>query len=108
MSSDYRYLPPGLSRRLAYARSIIAVNEPIVPETHVKVVNSNQILLNSTLRLISSKNPLEFGEYCSICIDKYTTFQIIRILRCNHSFHKRCIDKWFKSNKSCGICRAIN
>jgi hypothetical protein len=104
--SDYRFLPPGLGRRLEYSRSLIQIIGQPLSAPHI-VVNNNRILLNSTLRLVNPRDPLEFGETCSICIDKYIPFQIIRILGCNHSFHKRCIDKWFKSNKSCGICRYI-
>ena len=43
---------------------------------------------------------------CSICLneiennDEYKT-------NCNHTFHKKCIDKWLISNEkmSCALCR---
>jgi hypothetical protein len=105
--ADYRFLPPGLSRRLAYSRTLIQQSDPVVlPEPVQQYMDSNKIFITSILKLVNPSNPLEFGECCSICIDKYTSFQIIRILGCKHSFHKRCIDTWFRSNKSCGICRS--
>ena len=43
---------------------------------------------------------------CSICQDSYTEGQAIRsILRCNHKFHKTCIDTWFERNVRCPVCR---
>jgi hypothetical protein len=47
---------------------------------------------------------IENDNTCSICWDKsdynyYTT--------CNHSFHKKCIDKWLENNNTCPICRTI-
>lgn len=29
----------------------------------------------------------------------------LKKLKCNHIFHKKCIDKWFKKHKKCPICR---
>ena len=51
------------------------------------------------------------GEFdCSICLEKVTPGQKIRILPCsdtvNHKFHQQCIDHWFKNNNTCPMCRA--
>ena len=41
---------------------------------------------------------------CSICLneiennDEYKT-------NCNHTFHKKCIDKWFQKSHRCPLCR---
>ena len=43
---------------------------------------------------------------CSICMDNYKYKQYKRILpECKHTFHKKCIDNWFKKNSSCPVCR---
>jgi len=43
---------------------------------------------------------------CSICMDNYKYKQYKRILpECKHTFHKKCIDSWFKKNSSCPVCR---
>lgn len=43
---------------------------------------------------------------CIICTDKYQKDEGVRELPCNHVFHKRCIDKWFKEGSVyCPICR---
>ena len=72
------------------------------------------------------KNRLYYGKYklikdvdclvrnediCPICMDFYKSGTYKRKLGCNHVFHKKCIDKWFKRlgeedmNLNCPICR---
>ena len=43
---------------------------------------------------------------CSICLDNISFRQHVRSLGCNHAFHKKCIDNWFKRNRRCPICRS--
>jgi len=43
---------------------------------------------------------------CCICLDKYKENDILIKLKCNHMFHKECLEPWFKkSNRSCPLCR---
>lgn len=48
---------------------------------------------------------LETNEDCCICYDK--SQDSFYKLECNHFFHKSCIDKWFKKNMSCPMCRNV-
>jgi len=41
---------------------------------------------------------------CSICQMSMHS-KPSRCLRCNHSFHAQCIDRWFCSHSSCPLCR---
>jgi len=43
---------------------------------------------------------------CTVCLDEMKDEEEIILLDCNHFFHKKCIETWFKncSNK-CPICR---
>lgn len=47
-------------------------------------------------------------EECVICLDTINKKDIVRSLRCIHTFHKECIDEWYKSkifeNLICPIC----
>ena len=43
---------------------------------------------------------------CSICYELIDTNNN-QILKCNHVFHKECINKWLKKNNKCPICRKI-
>lgn len=43
---------------------------------------------------------------CNICMDHFSFRQYKRTLpKCNHTFHKKCIDSWLKKNSSCPVCR---
>jgi hypothetical protein len=43
---------------------------------------------------------------CSICLDTIKVGEFEKKLVCNHCFHKKCIDRWFKKdNDSCPMCR---
>ena len=52
---------------------------------------------------------------CYICYNNIYTNEYVRELNCNHSFHKKCIDKWLikclQSTSSqtpcCPMCRKI-
>lgn len=45
------------------------------------------------------------GECCAICIEHYKITEILRILPCNHEFHKNCIDPWLLNNRTCPMCK---
>ncbi len=47
------------------------------------------------------------GQLCSICQENYKPKEYKRELNCKHIFHKKCIDKWLKSNLSCPFCRHL-
>lgn len=42
---------------------------------------------------------------CGICYENYNPKEHKQMLHCNHSFHRKCIDKWFKTNTNCPMCR---
>jgi len=46
-------------------------------------------------------------EECSICLDNLSQ-KVVGKLKCNHYFHKECIEEHFKYNNRCPICRAEN
>jgi hypothetical protein len=44
-------------------------------------------------------------DTCSVCLEKLVETDICRELRCNHLFHKDCIDHWLDEHISCPVCR---
>ncbi len=56
---------------------------------------------------IKKDDPLIVNEEeCYICFEKYKERELKRKLpKCNHYFHKKCIDKWLKSKSTCPHCR---
>jgi len=44
-------------------------------------------------------------EECSICLGAMLNPRHTKTLRCGHKFHRKCIDQWTATNKSCPLCR---
>lgn len=42
---------------------------------------------------------------CSVCLELFYDGEDIRVLNCNHYFHKCCIDSWLHTSLRCPICR---
>eukprot|EP01137_Pigoraptor_chileana_P000079 Opistho-2@35654 len=38
---------------------------------------------------------------CQICLEEFTTGQVVARLGCLCMFHKRCVDGWFRKSRSC-------
>ena len=47
------------------------------------------------------------NDRCTICLENYKSGTYKRILSCNHIYHKKCIDRWFKTSEcqTCPMCR---
>ncbi|XP_038707295.1 RING-H2 finger protein ATL16-like [Tripterygium wilfordii] len=44
---------------------------------------------------------------CVICLDKFEEGELCRVLdRCNHVYHRFCIDKWLFKDTHCPLCRS--
>eukprot|EP00924_Labyrinthula_sp_SR-Ha-C_P000141 snap_masked-scaffold_39-processed-gene-2.21-mRNA-1 protein AED:0.40 eAED:0.40 QI:0/0/0/0.5/1/1/2/0/379 len=53
---------------------------------------------------LSSKQE-EIEEVCAICLNPYKEEEQLRLLYCEHHFHKDCSDEWLLINATCPICR---
>lgn len=65
----------------------------------IGLLNKN-LLKNSTVINNKDKN-----EFCVICQEDIQIEEIIRKIKCSHSFHINCIDNWFTENKKCPMCK---
>ncbi|NXQ86608.1 RN128 ligase, partial [Nyctibius grandis] len=45
------------------------------------------------------------GDSCAVCIEQYKPNEVMRILTCNHFFHKNCIDPWLLEHRTCPMCK---
>lgn len=55
-------------------------------------------------KLIESKEvEIKENTLCAVCFDK--TNKLIINIKCSHTFHKKCIIEWLKTNKLCPVCR---
>lgn len=68
-------------------------------------LNYNVNLLKTGFKKIKEGDSI-LKEECSICYNSFNTSEYKRKLYCSHFFHKKCIDKWLKTNYHCPICRS--
>ena len=77
----------------------------------IKSYKNNSLLQARINAMISEKSTIKdsiIGEdfECSICYESSNTCNNdSSTLPCNHHFHKRCIDRWFFTTKTCPLCR---
>ncbi|XP_060688391.1 E3 ubiquitin-protein ligase RNF128 isoform X1 [Hemiscyllium ocellatum] len=45
------------------------------------------------------------ADSCAVCIEAYKPNDVVRILTCNHIFHKNCIDPWLLEHRTCPMCK---
>jgi len=64
--------------------AIDTLPEIVVDNTHIRVGQENT---------------------CPICLSEMCIGEQARMLRCNHIFHKQCVDEWLRVNASCPTCR---
>ena len=77
---------------------------------------------NQCTPVTTANTPLEFQ--CSICLGQDKTpspdadilnllfevvdpAQVVKIIRCQHHFHRRCLLRWLQLSGSCPLCRAV-
>ncbi|CAF1155156.1 unnamed protein product [Didymodactylos carnosus] len=44
-------------------------------------------------------------DKCAVCLTVFDHGEQLKILRCKHLYHDKCIDPWLQSNSSCPVCR---
>ncbi len=55
---------------------------------------------------IEHLNEFNSSFECMICLNETNNFDFhLKKLKCNHKFHKNCINDWLSKNNSCPICR---
>jgi len=75
--------------------------------------NPNQIcrrkIFDSDKYFCDHHKPINFKEVqesgCTICGKETLDISELKVLHCNHIWHRECINIWFKSKYSCPMCR---
>jgi hypothetical protein len=76
-----------------------------IPKSNNIVINENDL---NELKIIKYNDLEEKEKYteCSICLSEFNEETELRLLKCDHGFHKICIDEWLiKYNNNCPVCR---
>jgi len=42
---------------------------------------------------------------CVICLEVFGPSSEIKVLRCQHAFHKDCLERWLRHSRACALCR---
>lgn len=64
------------------------------------------VVLNLKEIVVDEKNEKEMNEKeCSICQENFKAKEIGKELKCNHLYHKDCIERWLKMHSTCPCCR---
>ena len=42
---------------------------------------------------------------CAVCLKDYERHVEVVILKCEHMFHRECMDKWLREATICPLCR---
>ena len=67
---------------------------------------ASQEQINATTKTTQVKqNDIPKEKQCVVCLSEFQPGEQVRTLRCNHSFHKDCVDTWLHRNKTCPICK---
>nr|XP_048692168.1 RING finger protein 148 [Caretta caretta] len=53
----------------------------------------------------SDKEAKTDAENCVVCLEVYKPKDVVRILRCRHIFHRKCIDPWLLKHRTCPVCK---
>ncbi|KAJ3078761.1 hypothetical protein HDU99_000390 [Rhizoclosmatium hyalinum] len=53
--------------------------------------------------LVDEEN--EEAPCCSVCLEDFVEYEVLRELPCKHLFHRRCIDPWLGRSSLCPTCR---
>jgi len=73
--------------------------------TNTNVINEEEL---KELKIVEYKDLIDKEKYdeCSICLDDFNEESKLRLLKCEHGFHIKCIDEWLqKYNYNCPVCR---
>jgi len=46
-------------------------------------------------------------KICTVCLECFENGQDVRIFKCNHIFHQKCIDKWLEIQNFCPNCKSL-
>jgi hypothetical protein len=91
-----RYTPPQIIQHNPYDEYIFLTQ---LQDVKVGLLTKN-LLKNSIVKLNENET-----EFCVICQDDIDIDDIVRNIKCSHTFHIDCIDNWFTENKKCPTCK---
>ncbi|XP_022736897.1 uncharacterized protein LOC111289824 isoform X2 [Durio zibethinus] len=90
-----------------HQQSVVLSSRPSVSSIG-SVPAPNEVVESLPVKVYNKSDKLQNDEaaQCYICLVEYEQGDSMRILPCNHEFHRICIDKWLKEiHRVCPLCR---
>ena len=67
------------------------------------------VIDNQNANANANATPLVINEtdHCSICMEPYLSErkEIIKLTKCGHMFHSKCLERWVATKEICPLCR---
>ncbi|KAK4871733.1 hypothetical protein RN001_015857 [Aquatica leii] len=70
----------------------------------IKIVNKVMEFIDTYSTQMLS-NQFDFTDKCIVCMINFQLNDKLRKLKCNHKFHRICVDKWLVKSHVCPLCR---
>lgn len=64
-----------------------------------------ELLTPEEMKLLPKQKVGCSSSSCTVCFEKYSKGQVIRVLPCGHKFHYKCLKPWLKTSVHCPLCR---
>lgn len=55
--------------------------------------------------LFGAEDGRRYHGECSICLEDFEAEHAIKVLSCGHAFHKDCLGRWLRRERTCALCR---
>jgi len=81
-------------------------NTPVVVAPSAEIISANTEIIDASNVVVDMSGTSLTQNICTVCQDAMRSPEICRRLRpCQHSFHRACIDEWFRRSVFCPSCR---
>lgn len=91
--SNWKYLTEQPVPDKITTEKIIDKRKPHLKKQYIAYIRSKEI------------KGIDKKTICSICLNTYSVVNICGLLKCNHFFHRKCIDLYISTAGFCPICR---
>lgn len=71
---------------------------------HISELNDVDISEHTSTMEYNQVQPTYQQPSCSICKENFDIHDTIRLLSCQHIYHKNCVDDWLKQHPRCPTC----
>jgi hypothetical protein len=75
-------------------------------DIYIRIPNVRHIEIEECCEQLNHGNAVP-NVACVICLDEviHTDLDRARYLKCHHSYHKECIETWFRTKTECPMCK---